>query len=216
MTNLESPAELEQRALELLPWYVNGTLAGEERELVGRQVLASLTCRKELERLKRLHRMIQRDDAEAVETDRAFERLMARIEASGEEEQPRATQVRRDPARKRFALAASLTAAVSALLWWWWNATPVMTPHAYETLTQSTPTDPRSVRLRVLFAPGVGEAEREALLARHGLTPVGPPSEEGVVTLAFAEGSSPIAVVAALKRDPRIRLVTTPALPDES
>jgi hypothetical protein len=160
--------------------------------------------------------MIQRDDAEAVETDRAFERLMARIEASGDEEQPRATQVRRDPARKRFALAASLTAAVSALLWWWWNATPVMAPHAYETLTRSTPTDPRSVRLRVQFAPGVGEAEREALLARHGLTPVGAPSEEGVVTLAFAEGSSPTAVVAALKRDPRVRLVTTPALPDES
>lgn len=210
----EMSGEVEQRALELLPWYVNGTLAGEERELVGRQVLASLTCRKELERLKRLHRMIQRDDAEAVETDRAFERLMARIEASGEEEQPRATYARRDPARKRFALAASLTATVSALLWWW-NATPVMTPHAYETLTQSTPTDPRSVRLRVLFAAEVGEAERGALLAKHGLIPVGPPSEEGVVTLAFEEGSSPTAVVAALKQDPRIQLVTTPALPDE-
>ena len=32
----------ERKTMELLPWYVNGTLEGEERELVGRQVLSSL------------------------------------------------------------------------------------------------------------------------------------------------------------------------------
>ena len=42
MTSKGMSGDLEQRALELLPWYVNGTLEGEERELVGRQVLASL------------------------------------------------------------------------------------------------------------------------------------------------------------------------------
>ena len=64
----------ERKTMELLPWYVNGTLEGEERELVGRQVLSSLTCRKELERLRRLQELIQRDDAEAAATGRAFER----------------------------------------------------------------------------------------------------------------------------------------------
>ena len=54
MTNTVSTGGLEQKALELLPWYVNGTLEGEERELVARQVLASLTCRKELERLRQV------------------------------------------------------------------------------------------------------------------------------------------------------------------
>jgi hypothetical protein len=63
----------ERTALELLPWYVNETLKGEERELVSRQVLASITCRKELERLRRLQQLIQREDAEATATGRAFE-----------------------------------------------------------------------------------------------------------------------------------------------
>ena len=104
----------ERQALELLPWYVNGTLEGEERELVSRQVLASLTCRKELERLRRLQQLIQRDDAEAAATGRAFERLMARIEASGDSSASRVRHAGRRFAWTRLALAASLAAAVSA------------------------------------------------------------------------------------------------------
>jgi hypothetical protein len=204
----------ERKALELLPWYVNGTLEGDERELVSRQVLSSLTCRKELERLRRLQQLIQRDDRETAAADRAFERLMARIKASGASDRPPANYTERNPPRTRFALAACLAAAVSALLSWWWYATPTMTPQVYETLTRSQPTYPGAMRLRVLFAPGVSETERQDLLARHGLTVVGPPTEDGIFTLAFAGDSNPTAVVAALKRDPRIRLVTTPPVPD--
>lgn len=199
----------ERQALELLPWYVNGTLEGEERELVSRQVLASLTCRIELERLRRLQQLIRRDDPEAVATDRAFERLMARIEASGAS--PR-SQVRR-PGHEfvwtRFALAASLAAAVSVLLWWW-AAAPSTTPRTYETLTTPPSADAGAVRLRVVFAPGVTESERLQLLADHGLTAVGSPADDDVVTLAFADGTDRAAIVAALKRDPRIQLVTSP------
>ena len=204
----------ERKALELLPWYVNGTLEGLERELVSRQVLTSLTCRKELERLRRLQQLIQSDDAEAAATGRAFERLMARIEESGTTDRPRATYARRNPTPARFAIAASLMTAVSALLSWWWYATPAMAPHVYETLTRSQPVDPGSMRVRVLFAPGVGESERQELLAQHGLAAVGPPTEDGIFTLAFAGDANPAAVVAALKADPRLRLVTTPAVPD--
>ena len=106
----------ERKALELLPWYVNGTLEGEERELVGRQVLSSLTCRKELERLRRLHELIQHDDAEAAATGRAFERLMARIDASEASTPSRARRIGRQYAWTPFALAASLAAGVSVLM----------------------------------------------------------------------------------------------------
>ena len=99
MTNTAGTGDLEQRALELLPWYANGTLEGEERELVARQVLASLTCRKELERLRRLHQLMQRDDAEAAATDREFERLMARIHAS---DTPKRSGARRPRRRARM------------------------------------------------------------------------------------------------------------------
>lgn len=203
----------ERKALELLPWFVNGTLEGEERELVSRQVLASLTCRKELERLRRLHQLIQRDDAEAAATGRAFERLMARIEASEASPRSRARHAGRQLPWTPFALAATLAVGVSALLWWW-DAAPPTTPGTYETLTSSRPDDPKAAGLRVVFAPGVTESERRELLASHGLTIAGPPTADGVVTLLFADGTDRAAIVAALRQDPRISLVTSPPASD--
>lgn len=196
-------AEFERKALELMPWYVNGTLEGGERELVRGQVLASLTCRKELERLRRLQELIKHDDPEAIATDRAFESLMARI---------RATEAAPAPAggAAQLAIAASLVVAVTALAWWW-VATPVTAPAPYETLTTAQPAG-SAVRLRVVFEPGVGEAERQAVLARHRLTPVAPPTAAGVYTLGFPDDADPAAIVAALREDPRIRLVTSPPL----
>ena len=207
MTNTIGNGDLEQKALELLPWYVNGTLKGEEREFVARQVLASLTCRKELERLRRLHQLIQRDDADAAATDREFERLMAQIHASDTQSHP--------PSRRRglgwlpFALAATVVATAATTLWWG-SLTSSAPSQTFETLTNSGPVDPASVRLRVLFAPGVDGAVQRELLASFGLTAIGPPTKDGVVTVAFPAGADRHAIVNALKQDPRIRLVTTP------
>ncbi len=126
----------ERRALELLPWYVNGTLEGEERELVARWSLASLVCRKELERLRRLQQLMQRDDAEAAATGRAFERLMTRIETSETTLLSRARRAVRQITWTPFALAASLAAAVSVLLMWGTTSPPAMN-RSYETLTRT-------------------------------------------------------------------------------
>lgn len=194
----------ERKALELLPWYVNGTLEGEERELVRSQVLASLTCRKEFERLRRLQELMRRDDAEAIATGRAFESLMARIRAS---ESADAAPAGRHTIQ-RLAMAASLTIAATALVWWW-AAAPVAPPDAYETLTTPQAAGAEA-KLRVVFEPEVAEPERRALMARHRLTPVAPPTAEGVYTLAFAADADRVAIVAALREDPRIRLVTSP------
>ena len=213
MRSDESRSELERRALELLPWYVNGTLEGEERELVSRQVHGSLTCRKELERLRRLQHHIQRDDGEAVATGRAFERLMARIQASGDSSASRVRHPGQAFAWTRLGLAASVAAAALALPWWWAGELPT-TPRTYETLTSSQPADPGATRLRVVFASGVTESERLELLASHGLTIVEPPTDDGVVTLLFADGTDQAAIVAALKSDPRISFVTSPPVSD--
>ena len=198
-------AEFERKALELLPWYVNGTLEGEERELVRSQVLASLTCRKELERLRRLQELMKHDDAEAIATDRAFESLMARIRASEAAPASPAGGI------VQLAIAASLVTAATALAWWW-VATPVTAPAPYETLATAQPAA-AAAPLRVVFNPGVGEPERQAVFARHRLTAVAPPTAEGVYTLGFPDEADPAAIVAALREDPRIRLVTSPPLP---
>ena len=197
-------AEFERRALELMPWYVNGTLEGAERELVRSQVLASLTCRKELERLRRLQELMKHDDAEAIATDRGFENLMARIRAT------EAAAASPTGGLARLAIAASLVAAATAPAVWW-VAAPVTAPASYETMTTGQPGG-AAVRLRVVFEPGIGQAERQAVLALHRLTAVAPPTAEGVYTLAFPHDADQAAIVAALREDPRIRLVTSPPL----
>ena len=77
-------------------------------------------------------------------------------------------------------------------------------------MTNPAPAGAAAIRLRILFAPGVTGTEQRELLDSHGLTAVGPPAEDGVVTLAFSEDADRAAIVAALKQDPRIRLVTSP------
>ena len=203
MSNVTT-AEFERKALELMPWYVNGTLEGGERELVRGQVLASLTCRKELERLRRLQELMKLDDAEAIATDREFQKLMARIRATE-------TAAGSPPGGLgQLAIAASLVAAATALAWWW-VAAPVTIPAPYETMTTGQPAG-AAVRLRVVFEPGVAEAERRAVFVRHRLTPVASPTAEGVYTLGFPDDADPAAIVAALRADPRVRLVTSPPL----
>ena len=202
----ESRSELERRALELLPWYVNGTLEGAERELVGRQALTSLTCRKELERLRRLHRLIQRDDAESVAADRGFERLMERINSAAS--RPGAGRRSRFFSWTRLAIAASLIAAL-AVPFAWRTDGPAKAPATYETLSRVASAHD-GARLRVVFAPGVPQAEQDALLARHDLTVVGTPTADGIITLRVAEGADPATVVDVLRSDPRIAFVTTP------
>ena len=68
--------------------------------------------------------------------------------------------------------------------------------------------------MRVVFASGVAESERLELLASHGLTIAEPPTDDGVVTLLFADGTDQAAIVAALKSDPRISFVTSPPVSD--
>jgi hypothetical protein len=182
----------ELQALELLPWYVNGTLAGEEREEVRRALRSSLTCRLEHARLRRLQALMQQDDSEHAATDRAFERLMSRIHR------------RRHP--RLWQAAAALLVACGLALWWSLDLRSV--PQDFETLT--TPEDAGLARLRVVFASGVPEDARRELLAAHGLEMTPPPTPDGVYTLVVPEGADARAISNALRTDPRVAFTSTP------
>ncbi len=202
----------EQQAIELLPWYVNGTLADEERELVRRELQFSLTCRKEFKRLRRLQQAIQRDDGESAATERAFERLLAWIDESSVSH---AARRRAQPAGwPNYAQAALLLAFVSGLVWWWFPA-PSTAPPPYGTLSTPQPSDPGLTRIHVVFGPGVSDAALGKLLAENRLTIADGPTRDGLYTLALAEGADVRLVVAALKADPRVEFTSTPATAEE-
>ncbi len=183
----------ERRVLELLPWYVNGTLQGDELEDVRLALRSSLVLRREHERLARIQRLMQEDDAEHVATDRSYERLMSRI------------QRRRRWQSPVFWQAAALLVVASGL-GLWWNAAP--TPPPFETLT--TPDFAAAPSLRVVFAADVSDEVRRALLAEHGLTVDAPPTAEGVYTLVLPAAADARAIADALRADPRVTFASTP------
>lgn len=196
----------EQAALELLPWFVNGTLEGEERETVQRALRSSITVRREHERLSRLQAVVKSDDAELAATDRGFERLMARIAADD------AAGVTRPAAQARtlrswpLAQAAAVLALVSGVVWWLGRGESAA-PAGYVTLTREAQGGPQ---LRLVFAPDIDDAERQALLKEFGLTQAAPPTPEGLYTLAPAANADAGAIAARLREDPRVAFVTTP------
>jgi hypothetical protein len=181
----------EREALELLPWYVNGTLGGAEREDVRRALRSSLTCRLEHDRLVRLQGLMRQDDAELAATDRGFERLMSRIHRRRLWQGPALLQ------------AAAVMLAVFGLALWWGGTGPARQP--FETLTA-----PEPASLRVVFAPEVAADARRELLAAHGLAITAPPTAEGVYTLALPAGANGRAIADALRADPRVVFASMP------
>ena len=210
MTAREQYRSNEQQCLELLPWYVNGTLGGHEHELVRRELHSSLTCRKEFERLRSLQEAMKRDDGETAATERAFENLMARIEGCASARPERRQNLRRLLAPPFVAQAALLLVFVSAIVWWQFPATLTET-RGYGTLSEAEPLGAGVTQLRVVFAPGMSDAAVGELLAEYRLIIVDGPSREGLYTLMPVEGADTRKIVEALKADPRILFTSTPA-----
>lgn len=67
--------------IELLPWYVNGTLAPHERTAVESELASCPRCAAELEELKRLHETLHQIDADAPgPSEQLFARTLERVD----------------------------------------------------------------------------------------------------------------------------------------
>lgn len=197
MTDAAPESVHELRALQLLPWYVNGTLAGKEREAIGRMLRSSLTCRLEYTRLKRLQELMQQDDPEQAATDRGFERLMSRIQRQ-----------RRWQGLTLWHAAAAVFVAFGLALWW--GLEPRSDSQDFKTLTAPENTAGGAMVLRVVFISVVPEDARRELLATHGLELTAPPTPDGVYTVAVPAGADARAISDALRTDARVEFASTP------
>jgi anti-sigma factor RsiW len=174
---MTSPEDALERARELLPWYLNGTLDQAQRRLVDQQLEQSPALRTELDWLRALDR-----DLDATMTLRAGDlglgRLMNRIDV---ERDGKLVPLRRTERPRWFmpalALAATLviaqTLVIGVLLR---DRTEVLRPLAGPVLLKGT-------LLQVQFHSSATESQVRELLVSIDGEVVGGPGSLGIFTV---------------------------------
>ena len=193
------------RAFELLPWLVNGTLAGAERQAVEEHTRTCIVCRRELKEQQRLHHTLRARKTADVSVEAGFDRLERDLDPS----------VRaREHSRKRyavlapFAVSAAAGIAVLAVLLWFTPLPERDAEGSYTTLATPPPIAATPL-LDVVFAEDTTAAQMQALLDDIGGEIVAGPSEVGRYSVRVAAGSADAVrlreLLDALAADPRVR-----------
>jgi anti-sigma factor RsiW len=195
---------------ELIPWYVNGTLSDEEARAVEERCKSSELFRAEVANQKQVASGVQELDPLDAQVERNWAAMRARI-AAEQTTQSRAAAPsglsawfgRLFGSVGGLSLAAGLAAAAVVLVL---NVPQgPQTPQSddgFETLT-SSPGAIDAPTIQFQIAEGVEPTALAAVLAQHGLTLLGEPSETGVYTAKAPEGDLQ-ALAAALLDAPEI------------
>lgn len=192
--------------IELLPWFVNGTLSEDERRAVEHHLRDCLPCRATLKDERRLAAAMQPGTTADEEAERNFHRLLDALDRG---DLPRRNVSRRAPALPRTAAAAAalLLVAIGAVSWLITDRGRAPSePAEYATAADSPSESGRQVD--IVFADGVTEAQIRDLLTTIGGTIVSGPSGVGRYTIRVEDQEPLDALIARLKKDPRIRLVS--------
>ena len=187
------------RAFELLPWLVNGTLASAEREAVEEHARACIACRRELKQQRRLHAAANARRTADVSMEAGFEQLDRELDAAA-----RGGRLRY--AAAPYALAAAAGVAVLAVLLWL-TPPPNLTNATYS--TWATPAAESGALLDIVFAADATAAQMAALLEEIDGEIVAGPSELGRYRVRVRGGAAEDAQLAVLLRaltaDSRVR-----------
>ncbi len=194
---------------ELLPWLVNGTLKGLERERVERHVGQCVACRRELEAARALQAAIASDERDpAVVDSLARLRLRLKEEESGRgarwlgrmlartwrEAQPGA----RSALVAQFALIVALGSALTIV-----SVEERPLPALYHTLGDAPPVASARSAIAVVFNGKRSEHEIRRLLLRLEARVADGPSAAGVYRVEVPE-SHQQAALALLRADPAV------------
>ena len=148
---------------ELLPWYVNRSLASAERDAVEAHLRGCERCRAEIEFLAALREQVRRSPAAQVPDEVGLRRLLR--------------DVRRERARprRRIALAAAAALVIvvqTGLIGWLAKREQPIEPLGER--------GPAGVVLQLRFDPAASEARIRALLQEHDAVLIDGPGALGV------------------------------------
>lgn len=212
MADADNPvgAEAHALAVELLPWYVNGSLGAAEHARVQAHLGACLVCRRELRRLELLARVVAEPTATQASAQ-AFQRLSAQIAG---QRRPTRSWLQRTLGRVRTSVAPLPVAAASVVLALSIallsamalrsEPAPLQGGQGFQTLGARPPRAAELMypHLRVVLRDDIGAEGLAAWLARHQAELVDGPSEIGVLTVRVALGQRSMdSAVGAIRAD---------------
>jgi hypothetical protein len=190
----------------LLPWYVNGTLTGEQHHLVHQHLRVCIACRRELAAQQALSQAVYNSPDIELNPHTSFSRLLKRID--DETQQLKASRGWRSRIRTQwqqlsggweawrapraaFALISLLAVGLVVAIGWRPEAVSQAREPLYHTLASPPQTLAKEdYSLRVVFAKTMQRADIDQLLASINGKEIGEPSPFGVYTVKVSGKNS--------------------------
>ena len=193
---------------EMLPWFVNGTLQGDENTAVEKHLRECARCRREVELLRQLQLVCAADET-ALDAAPSFQRLQERI-AGRRRLGALVDRVRgvlrpwqRAPVWAKWAIAAEFAGIVMLAVRV--NMPVSESAGPFQTLGAPAGHAIRLGTVAVVFAPDVTESELRRIVQAAGARVVDGPTESAAYVLEVPAGRRD-ATLAALRAEPAVVL----------
>lgn len=195
-----------KHAWDLIPWYVNGTVADSKRDDLLLHLEQCALCRDEVQAQRALLQAMKTPQSVQSMPHASLQKLMTRIDAEPAPPQPAPPQPApaRPPRALRWLTAAVVLQAVmlGALATLLLRGPRAELAAPYQTVSSPAPAG-GGASVRAVFSPTMTLGELQALLERAHLRIVNGPTPEGVYTLATSSSAD----------DPKQALLTLRAHP---
>jgi hypothetical protein len=210
-----------EEAFELLPWFVNGTLADSEHAGVAQHVRSCLPCRVALQEQHQLQSLLEQQPTIPLSAEPAFDRLIQEI---GDSRLRRIQQTRTPISLPRFLVPVrplAITAAVLVISLGFasWLVTSSFNEQPEGEFSTLSATGASGFDLDIVFADGISESELRALVRNIDGVISGGPSDIGRYRVRVGappgDQADVDAVLEMLRDDERVRFVGR-ALSDEA
>jgi Putative zinc-finger len=199
---------------ELIPWYVNGTIAEEDRVRLEDHLSQCVGCSSDVSHERRVAQLMNADSPVEYMPTASLKRLQSRLDDTGDRETSRSDAQTSAPAARRRAMpwqgllaaSAAVMAVALGLLATdrWLQLRNDSAGDEYQTVTSSAPRAP-GVVIRAVFAPDVTLVQLQRILDESQLKIVAGPTEAGVYSLAMNSSHSISASLSLLRAHPEVR-----------
>ncbi len=200
------------RAFELLPWLVNGSLAGSQRDTIEQHTRDCLVCRRELKQQQRLRSAILAQPAVHISRQSGFDKLLQTLDEPPiipVVRTPAGRSARQMPSFARFAFVGTTGAILLAGLLWLVPpfSTSMGQSGGYRTLPEIA--GERDRALDIAFVDSVMASQMQDVLTEIGGEITAGPSDIGRYTVKLENrqltGSQLRDLATRLTADPRVR-----------